>query len=757
MSFIVSPAVAQTTANEVRFDPSFGFGGELRFDPRSDVATVDRSTGRILNVTGDSVRVIEPNGSIRPGFPVLIPNRSYATKGLFRPDGSACVMYGSVNRASEIQCWNDLGVPTGPSVRIPGEFVWLVSVSNGYITSSGVNPVRLERRRPDGLPDPLFGNAGIVEIPTEEPAVRGSEAPVSVDNLGRFLIVGRSTFSVRRLLPNGSPDPSFGSELEPGLVRLNEGQFNSFVGDVGDGYLFQSNTLGVRTLQRLRYNGTLDASFGRVRIPNPVQFRLDDVGPISSAKFNFSTPIIGSDSMIYIVGSAIGPDISSPDGPLVGVPIDTVVLRFTHEGRPDLSFGDNGIVTIRRGTVNPVTRVEAVWPTAGPSFILRTTGPTEADRERFRRFYVKAGCPQWAGTGGVGPRQLDTRSGIGKATGAVGEGCTVTVPIANPNGDNIPNGSSVILNLTATQPTQNGFVTAWPSGQPRPTSSNLNFSSGQTIPNAAIVKLGTSNGVDLFNASGTTHLLADVNGILPPTQFTGLPPTRILDTRIGLRPIGPGQTITLRVVGLGTNAPANAAAVALNVTVTNPTATSFLTVWPSGVPTPNASNLNMTEGTTIANLVVVKPGADGLISIRNDSGSTDVIVDVNGYFVPKAVSTFVPERLLDTRNGIGAPVDAIGPGQSVALVVTGRGPVLAGATGSVVLNVTATDSTDASYVTVWPAGRVFPNSSNLNFVRGQTIPNLVIVPIGANGTVNLTNAFGSVHLIADISAYIPNR
>jgi hypothetical protein len=73
-------------------------------------------------------------------------------------------------------------------------------------------------------------------------------------------------------------------------------------------------------------------------------------------------------------------------------------------------------------------------------------------------------------------------------------------------------------------------------------------------------------------------------------------------------------------------------AVIANVTVTNPTAPSFLTVWPDGSTKPLASDLNYVAGLTVPNLVVVKVGASGAIDLFNASGTTDVVVDVVGWY-----------------------------------------------------------------------------------------------------------------------------
>jgi hypothetical protein len=74
-------------------------------------------------------------------------------------------------------------------------------------------------------------------------------------------------------------------------------------------------------------------------------------------------------------------------------------------------------------------------------------------------------------------------------------------------------------------------------------------------------------------------------------------------------------------------------AVVANVTVTNTTGSSYLTVWPAGTTQPLASDLNWVAGETIPNLVVVELGSDGALSIFNYAGSTDVVVDVEGYYI----------------------------------------------------------------------------------------------------------------------------
>jgi len=115
-----------------------------------------------------------------------------------------------------------------------------------------------------------------------------------------------------------------------------------------------------------------------------------------------------------------------------------------------------------------------------------------------------------------------------------------------------------------------------------------------------------------------------------------VPPARILDTRTTSGPVGPNASIVLPVAGQGgvpaMSAPVAPTAVVLNVTVTNPTAGSYLTAWPDGAQRPLASDLNYVAGLTVPNLVVVKLGSTGAIDLYNAFGSVDVIVDVVGWY-----------------------------------------------------------------------------------------------------------------------------
>jgi N-acetylneuraminic acid mutarotase len=285
--------------------------------------------------------------------------------------------------------------------------------------------------------------------------------------------------------------------------------------------------------------------------------------------------------------------------------------------------------------------------------------------------------------------------------------------------------------------------------------------------------LGSTVDVTVTTTQGTTPTSAAdqytytvVNG----GRYTPETPTRIMDTRSGLggysTPFGPATVRTLQIAGNG-GVPAGASAVVLNVTVTDTTAASYLTVWPDGVTQPTASNLNWVAGLTIPNLVEVATGGDGKIALYNAYGNADVIVDVEGYVgvmgVAKPHTTspslaglytpITPVRIMDTRSGIGGYTTPFGPSQIRTLTVTGVGGVPSTGVSAVILNVTVTDTTAASYLTVWPDGVAQPVASNLNWVAGTTIPNRVMVPAGNGGAIDIYNLAGDADVIVDVNGW----
>ncbi len=245
-------------------------------------------------------------------------------------------------------------------------------------------------------------------------------------------------------------------------------------------------------------------------------------------------------------------------------------------------------------------------------------------------------------------------------------------------------------------------------------------------------------------------------------RFVAVTPARIVDSRTGLGVaagvIAPGATRTVQVAGSGGVPASGATAVVLNVTATATTGAGYITVWPNDVSQPTASNLNiMYAGQTVANLVTVRLPADGKVRVFT-AGGGHIIADVAGYFTPATTATagrfvpMTPTRILDTRNATGA-ASKIARGGIIDVTMLGRAFVPAAGVSAVALNVTATQTTGAGFVTAWPSGTLRPIVSNLNAVAAnQTIANQVIVPVGVGGKVSFFSDAGT-HLIADVAGY----
>ncbi len=360
-------------------------------------------------------------------------------------------------------------------------------------------------------------------------------------------------------------------------------------------------------------------------------------------------------------------------------------------------------------------------------------------------------------------RILDTRNG----PGPVGPGATVDVQITGQGGVPASGVTAVAVNVTVTQPTASSFMTIFPAGSPRPLAANLNYTPNKTVANLVVVKVGAGGKVSMFNSTGSTHAIYDVAGWYSDVtggsdgRYVPVTAARLLDTRGGVR-LGPNSSLDLQVSNQGGVPATGAVAAVLNVTVTGPTATSFLTVHPTGTTRPLAANVNFTSGTTQGNRVFAKLGTGGKVTIYNNAGSTDVIVDVSGYFTdpsfggPTGVYTPVtPARILDTRNGIGGVSGPRPANSTVEVQVTGQGGVPgSGSVTAVVLNATVISPSAMGFLTIFPPGTARPVVSDLNYASGETRPNLVVAKVDAfSGKVSLyTSASG--HYVFDVAGWV---
>jgi len=373
-------------------------------------------------------------------------------------------------------------------------------------------------------------------------------------------------------------------------------------------------------------------------------------------------------------------------------------------------------------------------------------------------------------------RLLDTRTGPNDKTvdgefegiGRVAAGGVVELVVADRGGIT-SDAKAVLLNVGAVLPDADGFLTIYPCGSARPLASSVNYVAGDVVSNAVLAKVGLDGKVCIYT-KGATDLIADVNGFV---KADGSPdpvePARLLETRSGPNDKtvdglsqGKGRaaagSITELVVRDRAGVPSDATAVMLNVGAVLADAAGFLTIYPCGTTRPLASSLNYAAGEVVSNSVLVKVGVGSTVCIYTKA-ATDLIADVNG-FVPAGGSPagLVPARLLETRSG---PTDKTVDGQFegagrvaaggvVELLVAGRGGVPADAE-SAVLNLGAVLPGAAGFLTVYPCGTTRPLASNVNYLGGDVVSNLVLAEIGTGGRVCIYTK-AATDIIADVNA-----
>ena len=282
--------------------------------------------------------------------------------------------------------------------------------------------------------------------------------------------------------------------------------------------------------------------------------------------------------------------------------------------------------------------------------------------------YVAASSGLGSGGGLYNPlaapgRICDTRSG--NPSGLTGTdaqcnsetmaaGSTLDVQVTGVGNVPFSGVAAVVLNVTVVNPVGPGYLTVWPEDvSPRPTASNLNFQAGQVVPNRVIVPVSNSSpnlGQISIYTTTQVDVLVDVSGWYSASggtsgyQFTPeSAPVRICDTRSGNpsyltgayaqcngETLGPGGSLAVTAAGLA-SVPSGAKAVVLNVTAVLPSNFTYVTVY-AQAPVPVVSDLNPYPGEVEPNLVVATLSTTGSFNLYNAAGSTDIVVDVLGWY-----------------------------------------------------------------------------------------------------------------------------
>jgi hypothetical protein len=350
-------------------------------------------------------------------------------------------------------------------------------------------------------------------------------------------------------------------------------------------------------------------------------------------------------------------------------------------------------------------------------------------------------------------RLLDTR-----AAGQIGIGPAgrIDVPVLGRAGVPSSGVTAVVLNLTASCGSDDTALSVWPSGRAsnRPVTS---VPAGVTRSVLVTSRVGADGSISIGNARGVSELTADIVGYY--TAAGGWPVQAIGSVRLydsSSDPAGKLIADAPRLIPLPAQLAgvpvAQIKAVVLDVTAVSPAGPGTLAAYQPGAAG-DLPSLSYRKGESIDNLAIA-PVSGGSIALKATGTPVDALLDVRALIVdPSLAGTSLtalkPALVLDT--GVHAPVKAGAP-RKVVLTGTATG-VPAGAR-AVLIDLTALDPSTTTALQVYPWGSSAPGGAALRLAAGDVRGNLVIVPLGADGAIAVSNARGSTRTRVDVHGYL---
>lgn len=277
-----------------------------------------------------------------------------------------------------------------------------------------------------------------------------------------------------------------------------------------------------------------------------------------------------------------------------------------------------------------------------------------------------------------------------------------------------------------------------------------------------------SDGTIQVSAETNARLLLDVQGYYTantdgtaPGGFVPMNGSRIVDTRSGMgapkAPLTSGKTVDLQVGGVA-GVPKDASAVIVNMIAANTGSTSgFFTPYPTGGTRPPNSFNYAGGGVATSMQAQVKLSSTGKLTVFNQDSTTDLVLDIQGYFTAagKGGAVFTPgaSRAYDTR-ATGNKAVGANETRSIQIAGTAGVPVMGSGINAVVLTLTALKMTAGSgNATVWADGTTRPNTTSINFDQTTIRTNTITVPLGANGRVALNNVADWTDYVIDVQGW----
>ena len=349
-------------------------------------------------------------------------------------------------------------------------------------------------------------------------------------------------------------------------------------------------------------------------------------------------------------------------------------------------------------------------------------------------------------------RAIDTRSGAPLAAGHV-----LHVALAGMVADG---SRAAVIDLAAVDPAGAGYLTAWSCDEPMPATSNLNYLAGTTRAAHAVVTLAADASICVFTMTDT-DVIVDVTGAYSADpsalRFHPQAPSRIYDSRVIGGAWRAGETRAIAV-------PPTAAAVAVNVTITEPVAAGFVTVFPCQSTLPVVSNINYLAGQVVANLVE-SGTSNGAICVHS-MVRTHVVIDLEGTYdsAPDGLQyqAVAPIRLVDTRSGLGSVFGRVALDAGSLGVWPSNAPVATTAVPAdvkaLMVSMIAVSPRTAGWAEIGPCAEPAYStpydSSTLNFIAGDVVANQAITPTrAASGADICTFATSPAYHVVDLTGW----
>ena len=461
-----------------------------------------------------------------------------------------------------------------------------------------------------------------------------------------------------------------------------------------------------------------------------------NIGEVESSQYDEQGEVIAGSTGFYGT-SAAAPHVAGAAALVAGA-------------NPGLDASDLEGFLLRRA--NPLGNPPSNRTGNGLLALGATTGVQAAPGSR----YFPLGAPR---------RIADTRSGLGVRQGLMASGTALAVPVPTSGANPVPaDATSVVISLSGAGAQGSTYLAVY--GKVYSGNSTLNLSSkGRDDTVTAVVKLNASHGFMLRNAGAATHAVVSVLGYFGSPAAVGglgyqpLASRRLLDTRVptGIATkakLAPNQTVKVDA-GPG-GVPADAAVAVVSMTALNRTGAGYLTAYPSASPAMVSLDYRYFPRSSL----VLVPLVQGKFVVQNRLASTDLMIDIVGYFSSAATARFValpnPRRIADTRTGNGGRYAALAPNAAFTLDAGGVSDVPYTVTG-LWIGLTAVASGNG-YLTIYPRGSSAPHAVNLNFTAGQVVPNAGIATLSprtatAPPAFSTVDRFGTSHVVEDAYGY----